>query len=208
MKDSDATAKAHKSQNIVWSAHKISAGARAESQGHRGAVVWLTGLPASGKSTLAFELERRLFTQGLRAYVLDGDNLRHGLSSDLGFSADDRAENIRRAGEVAALIADAGVICIAAFVSPFADGRTRARESSSDCFFEVYIKASPEVCAQRDPKKLYEKARQGLIKDLTGFNAPYDVPQAPDLILDTETLSVQQAADLLERNILLWSRIS
>jgi bifunctional enzyme CysN/CysC len=198
---------AAKSHNITWSQSRVMAEERAAAQGHTGLTVWLTGLPASGKSTLAMEMERRLFERGWKAYVLDGDNLRYGLNADLGFDDKDRRENVRRAGEVSALFADAGVICLAAMVSPFAADRQSVRAKGGKSYYEVYIKASPETCGQRDPKKLYEKAKRGEIKGFTGVDAPYEAPENPDLVIDTESLSIEQAADLLEESILKWSRI-
>jgi bifunctional enzyme CysN/CysC len=195
------------STNVSWSRHRIESAQRALNQGHRGLVVWLTGLPASGKSTLAMELEKRLFERGWKSYVLDGDNLRHGLSADLGFDMQGRRESVRRAGEVAELFADAGMISLVALVSPIAADRLQARRKSSDHFFEVYVKASPAVCASRDPKKLYEKAKRGEITDFTGVNAPYESPESPDLVIDTETMSIEQAASLLEESILGWAKL-
>ncbi len=155
----------------------------------RGVVIWLTGLSGSGKSTTAYALERALVDAGHLAYVLDGDNVRHGLNADLGFSADDRAENIRRIGEVAGLFADAGVIAIASFISPYRADRARAREVAGDGrFVEVYLDVPLDVCEQRDPKGLYAKARAGEIADFTGVSAPYEAPDAPELTLDTSAL--------------------
>ncbi len=152
-------------------------------------VIWLTGLSGSGKSTTAYALERALVDAGHLAYVLDGDNVRHGLNADLGFSADDRAENIRRIGEVAGLFADAGVIAIASFISPYRADRARAREVAGDGrFVEVYLDVPLDVCEQRDPKGLYAKARAGEIADFTGVSAPYEAPDAPELTLDTSAL--------------------
>lgn len=197
-----------KSTNIKETAHSVALKAREQVQGHRGAVIWLTGLPASGKSTLAMEMEKRLFDRGLNCYVLDGDNIRHGLCSDLGFSAEDRSENMRRTGEVAALFADAGVICICALVSPFAADRARARGMAKDRFFEVHVQASSEACAQRDPKKLYEKHRKGEFKGLTGVDAPYEAPENPDLRLNTEAMGIAESAGILEKHILDWTSIT
>ena len=184
-------------------AHKISAKTRADRNGHRGAVVWLTGLSASGKSTLAMRVEQRLFEKGRQVYVLDGDNIRRGLSSDLGFLPQDRSENIRRIGEVAALFADAGVVVITAFISPYGADRALARKAAGDRFFEVYVKASLELCEARDPKGLYRKARAGLISDFTGVSAPYEPPLAPELIIDTgqqgEDESVQALVSAIEK---------
>ncbi len=197
----------NKSTNIGWTHHRVDAQQRAIEQGHRGLVVWLTGLPASGKSTLAMELEKRLFERGWPVYVLDGDNLRHGLSADLSFEAKDRKESIRRAGEVAELFSDAGVIALVALVSPFTADRQQARKKSEGHFFEVYVKASVDACAARDPKKHYEKARRGEIKGFTGVDAPYESPESPDLVIDTESMSVESAASLLEESILAWAKL-
>ncbi len=188
-------------------AHKISGQARAEKNGHRGAVVWLTGLSASGKSTLAMQMEQRLFANGRQVYVLDGDNVRQGLSSDLGFSSQDRTENIRRIGEVAALFADAGVVVITAFISPYRADRARAKSAAGDRFCEVYVKAPLELCEQRDPKGLYRKARSGVILDFTGVSAPYEPPESPDLVIDTGTRTVEESVRQLISFIEDWIRV-
>ncbi len=173
--------------------HDVTAADRARRTGHAGAVVWLTGLPGSGKSTLAMALERRLTDLGWQAYTLDGDNVRRGLNADLGFSPKDRQENIRRIGEVAALFADAGTVCVAAFISPYRDDRAKARAAAGDGrqFFEVYVKSGLAICERRDPKGHYRKARAGLLKDFTGVDAPYEAPERPDIAIDTETQSVE-----------------
>jgi len=155
---------------------------RTQRHGHVGGVLWFTGLSASGKSTLALALERRLFSEGFNVYVLDGDNMRQGLNSDLGFLPADRVENIRRVGEVAALMADAGMICISAFISPYRADRAVARKAARGKFHEVFIKADLATCEARDPKGLYEKARLGEIADFTGVSAPYEPPETPDLV--------------------------
>jgi len=187
-----------KSRNILEVEHRVSDQDRWTRQGHRGGVLWLTGLPGSGKSTLAFELERRLFEKGMHAYALDGDNLRHGLNSDLGFSPDDRAENIRRVGELAALYAGAGMVAITAFISPYRDDRRRARTAAAGGFHEIYLSASLEVCEARDPKGHYEKARRGEIEDFTGISAPYEVPELAELTIDTGILTVAESLGVLE----------
>ncbi len=177
--------------HLVVVRHQVTSAERAARARHAGAVVWLTGLPGSGKSTLAMGLERRLFDQGWHAYTLDGDNMRHGLNADLGFSPADRQENIRRVGEVAALFADAGAICITAFISPYREDRRRARAAAgARHFFEVYVNTALAACERRDPKGHYRKARAGLIKDFTGVDAPYEVPEQPDLRIDTEAQDV------------------
>lgn len=166
---------------------------RIKKQGHKGCVLWLTGLPASGKSTLAHEVEARLFEMDKRTYVLDGDNIRHGLNRDLGFTPENRTENIRRVGEVAKLFVDAGIIVITAFISPYRTDRQKARAlMAADEFVEVYVKCSQEVCEQRDPKGMYKKARQGEIKDFTGITAPYEAPEHPELIVDTENHDIDE----------------
>jgi adenylyl-sulfate kinase len=181
------------SANIFWTRGKVSAEARAQQNAHPGCVVWLTGLSASGKSTIATEFERTLFELGKHAYVLDGDNVRHGLCSDLGFSPEDRKENIRRVGEVAKLFADAGTICITAFISPYRSDRDFVRQIlPAGRFIEVFVNAPIEVCAQRDPKGLYRKARAGEIKDFTGISAPYEPPACPELELLTGVWTVTE----------------
>ena len=189
-------------RNIRPSAGAVTAEERQRSTGQRGLVVWLTGLSASGKSTIAQETERQLLALGLRAFTLDGDTLRTGLCSDLGFSDEDRAENIRRASSVAALMKDAGLVTLCTFVSPFAAGRAVARETAGDAFLEVYVKAGLETCKQRDPKKLYEKALQGKITSFTGIDSPYEIPEQPDLILDTENCSEAECVNLLKEKII------
>jgi adenylyl-sulfate kinase len=162
--------------------------------GHQGRVVWLTGLSGAGKSSIATELERELFNMGRQVYVLDGDNIRHGLGSDLGFSPKDRTENIRRIGEVAKLFADAGVICITAFISPYRADRDLVRRIMAEGrFIEVYVNAPLEVCEQRDPKGLYVKARAQEIKEFTGVSAPYEEPANPEIALHTDQLTVAES---------------
>jgi bifunctional enzyme CysN/CysC len=192
---------AHKSENIFWNEGRVTAEQCAQLNGHPGCVVWLTGLSAAGKSTIAAELERALFTLGKHAYVLDGDNMRHGLCSDLGFSPPDRKENIRRVGEVAKLFADAGVICITAFISPYRSDRELARAiAPAGKFVEVHVNAPLEVCEQRDLKGLYAKARSGQIKEFTGISAPYEPPLKPEIELRTDQLEVAECvAVILER---------
>jgi bifunctional enzyme CysN/CysC len=180
-----------KSDNIYWSTGKVTSQQRELRNGHLGVVLWLTGLSSSGKSTIAAELERELFNLGRHVYVLDGDNIRHGLGSDLGFSPKDRAENIRRVGEVAKLFADAGVICITAFISPYREDRDLARKIiPQGRFIEVFVNAPLEVCEQRDPKGLYAKARAKEIKEFTGISAPYEPPLKPEIELRTDQLTV------------------
>jgi bifunctional enzyme CysN/CysC len=193
----------HKSENIYWSHGRVTAEQRRLRNGHSGCVVWLTGLSGSGKSTISMELERELFNLGRQTYVLDGDNVRHGLCSDLGFSPDDRCENIRRVGEVARLFAEAGVICITAFISPYRSDRELVRKLvPAGQFVEVHVNAPIETCEMRDTKGLYAKARAGEIKDFTGVSAPYEPPVNPELELRTDKLSVSesvaQVLDLLQ----------
>jgi bifunctional enzyme CysN/CysC len=184
-------------ENVVPHAHTLREGVRARLSGHDGAVLWLTGLPASGKSTIAMEVERRLVEDGAHAYVLDGDNVRAGLCRDLGFSAEDRRENIRRVGAVAALFADAGTIAIAAFIAPYRAGREDARKAAGKRFHEIYIKADPAECERRDPKGHYRKARAGEIADFTGITGDYEEPEHPELVLDTSLLSVDACVETL-----------
>ncbi len=194
-----------KSRNISSIDHRVSDQDRWRRQGHKGGVLWLTGLPGSGKSTLAFELERRLFDLNKQVYVMDGDNLRHGLTSDLGFSHQDRTENIRRVGELAALYADAGMIAITAFISPYRADRQRARRAAGQGddkrFHEIYLSASIEVCEGRDPKGHYKKARLGEIPDFTGVSAPYETPENPELVIDTGVLTVADSLDILNQYV-------
>src|SRR6266446_4659395 len=192
-----------KSKNIFWSEGKITAQARAAQHGHRGAVVWLTGLSGSGKSTIAQALERELFIRAMHPYVLDGDNIRHGLNSNLGFAPKDRVENIRRVSEVAKLMADAGNVVITAFISPYRADRQRARaiamEGNAE-FIEVFVDAPLEVCEERDPKNLYKKARAGEIREFTGIDAPYESPVDPEIVVQTNQQSVEESvASILER---------
>jgi bifunctional enzyme CysN/CysC len=188
----------HKSENIYWSRGKVTPAQREARNGHQGCVLWLTGLSGSGKSTVATELERELFNLGRHIYILDGDNMRHGLCSDLGFSPKDRTENIRRIGEVAKLFADAGVICITAFISPYrADRNLVRRILSPDQFIEVYVNAPVNVCEQRDPKGLYAKARMGEIKNFTGVSAPYEPPEKPEVELRTDQMSVKESVTVV-----------
>ncbi len=181
-------------KNIVWHEGKITLEDRCRLLNQKGLVVWFTGLSGSGKSTIAVELERRLMEAGRFAYRLDGDNVRHGLNSDLGFSDADREENIRRIAEVSALFKDAGLITLVSFISPFQKTRDFARErAGKDQFIEVYVKADLKTCAERDPKGLYKKARKGEVSNFTGISSPYEEPQNPDILLDTDLLSVPEA---------------
>ncbi|HEX5794853.1 MAG TPA: adenylyl-sulfate kinase, partial [Geminicoccaceae bacterium] len=176
--------------NITMVGHTVSRDARVLRNGHKGGVLWFTGLSGSGKSTLALALEARLFAKGYHVYVLDGDNVRNGLNANLGFSPEDRAENIRRVGEVAGLFADAGFLVISSFISPYRADRERARQAASEAFHEIYIQAPLEICEQRDPKGLYRRARTGEIPEFTGISSPYEPPDSPDLVVRTDLLSV------------------
>ena len=193
--------------NLTAVAHTVEREVRSRRNGHRGLVVWLTGLSGAGKSTLAMALERRLFDRGYQTYVLDGDNVRRGLNSDLTFTADDRTENIRRVAEVSALFADAGLIAITAFISPFRAGRDHARKATGEGgFAEVFVKASLATCETRDPKGLYIKARKGEIADFTGISADYEEPENPDLIVDTEAHSFEQCLEQLFEYVVRQTR--
>ena len=179
----------------------------------RGCTIWFTGLPSSGKSTTAFSLEHELIKQGYLAYVLDGDNIRHGLNNNLGFSPEDRVENIRRIAEVAKLFRDAGVISLTAFISPYQADREGARklaEAENDAFIEVFVDCSIEVCEQRDPKGMYKKARAGTIRDFTGISAPYEAPDKPEIHLRTDQMSVENCVQgimkyLIDRNYIPYT---
>ena len=185
-----------KSASLRPHAGKISVRERERRHGHRGGVVWLTGLSAAGKSTIAAELERRLFKRGCQTFILDGDAVRQGLCSDLDFSERDRRENIRRVGEVARLFADAGFICISAFISPHRAERDDVRRLMNDgIFIEVYVNAPLAVCEARDPKGLYAKARLHRIKNFTGISSPYQPPLKPEIELPTDKLTVVEAVE-------------
>ena len=173
------------SKNIMAVSSRVDISARVANNGHKGGIIWLTGLSGAGKSTIAIEAEHQLFLKGYQVNVLDGDNIRFGLSADLGFSPEDRTENIRRIGEVAKLFAEAGILVITAFISPYKQDRDRIRAIAGDIFHEVFIEADLEICENRDPKGLYVKARNGEISDFTGISAPYEKPRTPELIIDT-----------------------
>jgi adenylylsulfate kinase len=173
--------------NVIWFNGLVSREDREKLHGHKGAVIWLTGLSASGKSTIAHHLEKMLHERDCSTYVFDGDNVRHGLCGDLSFSAEDRSENIRRIGEMVKLFIDAGIIAITAFISPYRKDRERIRDLvGKERFFEIYVECPIEECARRDPKGIYEKARQGLIKNFTGISAPYESPESPDLVIRSD----------------------
>ena len=198
-------AKAVKGEHLTWTDGKVTSEARAVHFGHEGAIVWLTGLSGSGKSTIAVALESLLFRRGIGSMILDGDNLRHGLCADLGFSLEDRAENIRRAGEVAKLMAESGLVVISSLISPLRKEREAVRASSHSAglsFAEVYIDAPIEACEKRDPRGLYQKARKGEIRGFTGIDSPYEKPENPDLILHTDKESVEDSVAKLLSHVL------
>jgi len=196
--------------NITWYEGTVTTEQRRKNLGQKGATLWMTGLSASGKSTIAVALEQALVLRGKHAYRLDGDNVRHGLNRNLGFSHEDRAENIRRIGEVAKLFADAGIIAVTSFISPYAGDRDLVRKSHADGgvpFLEIFVDAPIEVTEQRDPKGLYKKARAGEIKGFTGIDDPYEAPESPEIHLHTDKLSVEESVALIiqrleERNFL------
>jgi adenylylsulfate kinase len=184
------------SSNVVWHHATVTRVLREEQNNHRGAILWFTGLSGAGKSTLAHAVEERLHQMECRTFVLDGDNVRNGLCGDLGFSNEDRIENIRRVGELAKLFVEAGVIVLTAFISPFSADRERVRNiAQHGDFFEIYCDSSIEVCEQRDVKGLYKKARQGVIKDFTGISSPYEVPDNPELTVMTGEESLESCVN-------------
>lgn len=195
-------------RNVVWHHATITRQRREELHGHRGTVLWFTGLSAAGKSTLAHAVEEALYTKGCRTFVLDGDNVRHGLNKDLGFSIEDRDENLRRVGETAKLFLEAGTIVLAAFISPLRRERETIRSlMPHGDFLEIYCEASIEVCEQRDPKGMYQKARKGEIKEFTGISSPYEAPLKPELTVPTGSQSLEQSVEqvlalLRERQVL------
>jgi adenylylsulfate kinase len=185
-----------KATNVTWHDHRVSSADRKKLMGHKGAVLWFTGLSGCGKSTIANTVDHKLHEMGKHTYLLDGDNIRMGLNKNLGFSAEDRAENIRRIGEVAKLFADAGVITLTAFISPYKTDRDAVRALMANGeFVEIYVNASLETCEGRDPKGLYKKARAGEIKGFTGIDDPYDVPEKPELMLDSDSKGIDDLAD-------------
>ncbi len=186
-------------ENVVWHAGSVTTEDRSELLGHGSALVWLTGLSGSGKSTIAREVEGALHQRGVLSYVLDGDNLRHGLNADLGFSMADRAENIRRTGEVARLLVDAGAVVLSALISPLRADRDRLRAALTDRFLEVHVATPLEVCEARDPKGLWKKARAGQISDFTGLDSPYEAPERPELKIGEREAPVEDhAAKVIE----------
>jgi adenylylsulfate kinase len=185
-----------KSQNIVWHQSQITREDRYRLNNHKSCLLWFTGLSGSGKSTLAYEMERLLFQTNIRSYVLDGDNVRHGLNSNLGFTPEDRKENIRRIGEVSKLFVDGGLIVLSAFISPYSEDRVAVRNMFSDSeFIEIYVKCSLEECERRDPKGLYQKARSGAIPSFTGISAPYETPDNPELVIETDKYSTTESVE-------------
>ncbi|MGH6635973.1 MAG: adenylyl-sulfate kinase [Gammaproteobacteria bacterium] len=197
MNDS-TTQKFGKSSNTVWHQATINRQDKEQKNGHKASIIWFTGLSGSGKSTLAHALEMRLFELGCNSYVCDGDNIRHGLCGDLGFSPEDREENIRRIGEVAKLFIEAGVIALTAFISPYRSDRQRARSLVAEGeFLEVYCRGSLGVCEGRDVKGLYKRARAGEIKEFTGISAPYEEPDAPEIVIDTDKHPVEDCVEQL-----------
>jgi len=183
-------------RNLTWHQGLIDRDDRNRFNGHRSGVIWMTGFSASGKSTLAHAMESRLFHDRIRVYVLDGDNVRHGLNKDLGFSKADRNENLRRVAEVAKLFCDAGIVVFSAFISPYRSDRELARMCiGDDDFHEVYVKCPIEVCEARDPKGIYKKARRGDIARFTGISDPYEAPESPDLVLETDKFGIDQCIE-------------
>jgi adenylylsulfate kinase len=197
-----------KPTNITWHETSISKENRREKNGHGSCALWFTGLSGSGKSTIANAVSHELFRQGISEYVLDGDNIRHGLNKDLGFSDFDRTENIRRIGEVAKLFVDSGKVVTTAFISPFRSDRDQVRALFEDGeFIEVFVQCPIEECERRDPKQLYAKARRGEIKDFTGIDSPYEAPEQPEITLNSDQVTVEEAvgqvfAYLKEKNII------
>lgn len=196
-----------KPKNITAVTHSVPLEARWQKHGHKGGVLWFTGLSGAGKSSLAMALEKALFGMGYEVYTLDGDNLRHGLNANLGFSDDERSENIRRAGEVAALFASAGVLVLTAFISPFIEDRDRVRRLVGEGFHEVHLDPDLATCEERDPKGLYKKARAGEISDFTGISSPYEAPENPEIRINTAEQTIEQSVGelvaLVERSFRL-----
>lgn len=187
-----------KSRNIVWHHSTVTKQQRQSLKKHNSAVLWFTGLSGSGKSTISMELEKELHELGIHTYRLDGDNIRHGLNKNLGFSPHDRSENIRRIGEVSKLMADAGLVTLTAFISPYSEDRSNVRELlEGNDFIEIYVKCSVKVCEERDPKGLYRKARAGQIKNFTGITAPYEEPIHPEVIVETDKQSLEESVQII-----------
>ncbi|MDQ0162538.1 adenylyl-sulfate kinase [Aeribacillus alveayuensis] len=183
-----------KATNIVWHHSKVTKEDRQKLNGHKSVVLWFTGLSGAGKSTLSVEVEKELHQRGIRTYILDGDNIRHGLNKNLGFSAEDRKENIRRIGEVSKLMVDAGIVTLTAFISPYREDRDMVRQLLGEKeFIEIYVKCSLEECERRDPKGLYKKARAGEIKGFTGIDDPYEAPENPELVVETDKQTLEES---------------
>jgi len=187
-----------KKKDLYWHEHSITVDERRKSYNYKSCVIWFTGLSAAGKSTLANALSTRLHMIGVKSYVLDGDNIRHGLNKDLGFSPEDRKENIRRIGEVAKLFVDAGLIAMTAFISPYKEDRNDARNLlKEDDFIEVFVKCPLSECEKRDPKGFYKKARSGQIKEVTGISAPYEEPENPEVVLETDKANLEECIETI-----------
>lgn len=187
-----------RSSNAVWHETLLDMKDRERQQGHKSCVVWLTGFSGSGKSTIAHAVEEKLFKSGKKTYVLDGDNIRHGLNKDLGFTEDERSENIRRIGELTKLFVDAGIIIFTAFISPFKKDRDTVRELLGEGkFIEIYVKCPIKECEKRDPKGWYEKARKGEISNYTGVSAPYEAPENPELVIETDKMDVNKSVETI-----------
>ncbi|MFE4811595.1 adenylyl-sulfate kinase [Peribacillus simplex] len=185
-----------KSTNVTWHETSLTKELRRKQNGHESTVLWFTGLSGSGKSTIANAVAKELYNRNIRSYVLDGDNIRHGLNKDLGFSEEDRTENIRRIGEVSKLFVDSGQFVLTAFISPFRADRQIVRDLLEEGeFIEVYIKCPIEECEVRDPKGLYDKARKGIIKDFTGIDSPYEEPEQPEIILESDRYSIEECVE-------------
>ena len=181
-------------RNIVWQETKVTREDRYRLNNHRSCLLWFTGLSGAGKSSLATAVEKELYSYGIRSYVLDGDNIRHGLNSNLGFTPEDRKENIRRIGEVSRLFVDAGLFALTAIISPYREDRQMVRERfAKGEFIEIYVKCPLEVCEMRDPKGLYKKARRGEIQNFTGISAPYEEPLQPEIVVETDKQTLEQS---------------
>ena len=184
------------SAHVVWHQHRITRQDRQRITGQKPCILWFTGLSGSGKSTLANAVEAALHLQGRLTYILDGDNIRHGLNKNLGFSDEDRSENIRRIGEVAKLFIDAGLIVLTAFISPFIADRDQVRSLVKEGeFVEIYVRCSLDICEERDPKGMYKQARAGIIKEFTGIDSPYEKPEQPEIVVDTQSRSLEESVE-------------
>lgn len=188
-----------RSSNVVWHHASVTKEDRERLLKQKGLLLWFTGLSGAGKSTIANALEKRLFEMGKLTYLLDGDNIRHGLNRDLGFSVEDRKENIRRIGEVGKLFVDAGIITLATFISPLKEDRQKVRELLKENFIEIFVDCSLEVCESRDPKNLYRKARRGEIKEFTGISSPYEKPENPEITISTDKQTIEECVDRIIR---------